>query len=127
LVDWFGARWSDAGAIIVDGRSGTGGLVRELERVGVHRSHVTVATTDQAISACAMFVSAIIEGRMTHGQDLVLARSIAAVCRRPIGRSGGWGFGSADGQPVTLAESAALAHFGASSLRDHRLVGANFL
>ena len=52
---------------------------------------------------------------LTHMGD-VLSESVANATKRPIGRSGGWGWQPIrDAHPVTDLEAVTLAHFGAST------------
>ncbi len=116
MVDWLGPRWSESKGIVVDGRAGAGGLVKALRRSGVPERRVVTPTTEQAITAHAMFLTAITEASVSHIGDAVLDDSVLNVARRPIGNNGGFGFRPAtDVGDVTLAEAAALAHFGAAN------------
>ena len=94
-------------------RSGVGLLVSELDARGLRGRKLTVATTEQAITAHASILEAIVAKRLTHGGDDVLAGSVASSGRRPIGRNGGWGVQSINGGDSTLFEAAILAHYGA--------------
>ena len=109
--------WKNVGAIILDGRSGAGALKKALMRAGVPEHRVTVPNVDKVITAHAEFAQAIIGRTVTHGGDPALDVAVRSAGRRPIGTSGGWGFQSLNGEPVTLLEAVTLAHHGAASPR----------
>ena len=133
LVDWFETRWNKSGLIVIDGRSGTAGLVKSLIGAGVQKRKILVPSTDQAIAAHSMLVEAVVtsnaaleedrEPVLTHIDDPVLSASVASAGKRKIGNLGGWGFESLDGGDVTLIESVALANYGAATSRTAKPVG----
>jgi hypothetical protein len=112
LLEWLVARWQMASLIVVDGKSGAGGLVQSLRLSGVPARRVLMPSTEQVIAAHSMLLSAVVEKTLTHLEDPALDGSIASSGRRKIGNNGGWGFQTVDGGDVTLAESVVLAHFG---------------
>jgi hypothetical protein len=117
LVDWLTAR---SHCVAIDGRAGAGALVSTLEKAGMPKSRIVRPSTDQVITAHAGFVDAVIERRLSHLDDEVLARSAASAGRRLIGTAGGWGFQSINEGDVTLIEAAVLAHWGAVEARGGR-------
>lgn len=119
LVEWLAARWRDCSAIVVDGKSGAGALVKALERAGVQRRRIVTPTVDQVVAAHAGLLDAVTTERplLTHNGDAALDDAVWSAGRRPIGKSGGWGFESLDGGPVTLLEAVTLAHWAALSAR----------
>lgn len=114
LVEWLKTRKGRATRIVIDGKAGAGALVDALRAEGVQVSKLRRPTVDEVIAAHAGFVQAVVDGSVTHIEDDTLEGSVAASGRRPIGKSGGWGFVSINGSDVTLAESVVLAHWGAS-------------
>lgn len=116
LIDWLVERKGVAAQIAVDGKSGAGALAEALVKERVPRHKVKRPTTDDVTSAHAAFLLAVMEDRVTHGGDEVLDKSMTSATRRPIGRLGGWGFGPGPaGEDPTLAESAVLAHWAATT------------
>lgn len=114
LVEFISAR---SGKVVIDGRAGAGGLVRALQRAGVNVRRLVQPTTEQAISAHAMMLTAVSEGTVTHLADPVLQAAVENAGRRPIGTAGGWGVQGENGVDVTLFEAAILAHFAAATER----------
>ena len=113
LVDWLAERWRDCSVIVVDGKSGSGALVKALQRAGVQQRRVLVPTTDQVVAAHAALLEAVTEGTVSHNDDDALNAAVRSAGRRPIGQQGGWGFQPLDGGDVTLLEAVTHAHFGA--------------
>lgn len=117
LRDWLGERWDGAAAVVIDGKAGAGAFLKSLERAGMKGRKMVAPSSDQVVTAHSMFLTAVTDGGLSHIDDPVLSGSIASAGRRPIGTAGGWGFRSLDGGDVTLAESAVMAHYGASTAR----------
>lgn len=113
LVDWLAERWRDCSVIVVDGKSGSGALVKALQRAGVQQRRVLVPNTDQVVAAHAALLEAVTEGTVSHNDDDALNAAVRSAGRRPIGQQGGWGFQPLDGGDVTLLEAVTHAHFGA--------------
>jgi hypothetical protein len=114
LVDWLASRKA---RVVVDGKSGAGAFVSALRKRGVPDTRIIRPTLDEVIAAHAAFVQAALDREVSHLDDPVLASSVAAATRRPIGKSGGWGFSPLDGGDVTLVEAVLLARWGAASRR----------
>ena len=121
LVD--GTRWlveflADRKAtVVIDGKSGAGALEAALRQAGVPAHRIHRPTVDQVIAAHAAFVDAVTSAVLAVPPDPVLSSTATSVVRRPIGKSGGWGFAGRDGVDVTLVESVVLAHWLASTKR----------
>lgn len=111
LVDWLVARRK---TVVIDGKAGAGALADALraERFPAHR--IIRPNTDEVVAAHAGFVQAVVDATMTHLDDEAMNESARVAMRRPIGKTGGWGFAPYDDGDVTLIESAVMAHFGAS-------------
>lgn len=120
LVEWISFR---KGRVVVDGKAGAGALVSALRKAGVPPVRIIRPTVDEVIAAHATFVVGVTEGAVSHLPDEVLAKSVTSAVRRPIGTSGGWGFAGVDGNDVTLAEAAVLAHWEASKRRPRSTEG----
>lgn len=75
---------------------------RAAPRKGIH-----LCDPGNIADACAMFVDAVREGQVTHFAQGALTDSVTGCCKRLIGNSGGYGFGSgATGTDPTAAEAA---------------------
>lgn len=105
LVDWLAARTAP---VAVDGRGGAGALVNALRRAGVPARRIHRTTTDEAVAAAASLVAAVAQAELSHLDDPAMDPSV--VVRRPIGKTGGWGFAGRNGEDVSLFDAAALAH-----------------
>ena len=94
LVDWLAdpRRVSQAAAIGIDGKADAIDLYQRLVSAGVPKAALMVATPANAISAAAMTLNAIRDGKLTHIDDDDLATSVLGATRRQIGKDG-FGFG----------------------------------
>lgn len=117
IVDWLSTRWKDCSAIVVDGKANAPALVKALLSAGCKERVIKRPNTDEVIGAHSMFVQAVRNVEMTAIDDPAMMTSITACGRRQIGNLGGWGFESINGNDITLAESAVMAHFGAATIK----------
>lgn len=105
---------------VVDGKSAAGSLMDRVDGK-VPKGTVIEAGTAGAISAAAGLLNEIREKSLAHVGTLddsdQLSHSAVTSTRRPIGRSGGWGFGGEDPLPI---EAAALAVWGARQVESSR-------
>ena len=121
LVDWLVARRGKSAAVAIDGRADATDMGQQLVMAGMPRQAVMVARTTDAISASAMLVNAINDGRLTHLDDPALAESALGVTRKPIGKDGGFVFG---GECPERLSACALALWAArTTKRDPRRRG----
>lgn len=108
LADALAARASrDVGTIAVDGRSYAGALSELLRERGVPAAACRQMTTSDAVSACGMLSSSIGDGTALHVACPQLDEQMAKATKRPIGKSGGWGF-AGDGADALAACAQAL-------------------
>ena len=114
LVDWIskpgrivsdGIHDAEAAAVAIDGRADAEDLVKRLLAAGVPKGAVMTVGAGSAISAAAMMLNAIRDGKLTHVTDEELAKSALNVTRRQIGKDG-FGFG---GEYSERLESCAIA------------------
>lgn len=110
LVEWLAPRMGKACAICIDGRAWATDLAIQLASARVPRNALIVANPSDATSAAGMFVSAINDGTLSHVQDSALAESVLSATRRPIGKTGGFGF---DGECPQRIDACALALYAA--------------
>ena len=115
LVEWLSdeRRVASAAAIGIDGKADAIDLSQRLVAAGVPRGAVMVASAGNAISAAAMMLNAIRDGRLTHVGDDALDASVLGATRRQIGKDG-FGFG---GEFPERLDSCALAHWAARTTK----------
>jgi hypothetical protein len=119
LVEWLSERRRKACAIVIDGLAGANLLAGMLKASKVPERSFRVARHQDAAAAASMLLNAIREGTLSHFGQEVLDAAVLSARRRPIGKSGGWGFGGAGGCDVSPLDAAALAYLGVmTSKRD---------
>lgn len=125
LVEWIAARWEQADRIVLDGKAGAGDMLTGLAAAGVPRRRVTVVSTDEAITAHAGFLQAVIQHDVTHVGQPGLCAAVKIAGRRKIGNLGGWGWQSVtpDGDTTPLDAVTLARHFAATSKRKKRSRG----
>lgn len=109
LADWLSSRAGTACAVAVDGKAGVGRLYDLLETFHVPRNYVIRATTDQAVTAAALTVEGVRNRTVTHIECPALDESARNSPRRPIGKTGAWGWGGDAAAPVEAVGLALLA------------------
>ena len=109
LADWLSRRTGTACAVAVDGKAGAGRLYDLLETFHVPRNYVIRATTDQAVTAAALTVEGVRNRTVTHIECPALDESARTSPRRPIGKTGAWGWGGDAAAPVEAVGLALLA------------------
>ena len=108
LASWLMERASTGCVAVIDGRSGSQALVERLERAP--RGYVVSPSTGDVIAAASMLCNAVSEHKLTwYRPQTQLMESATKATRRPVGRSGGWGFGGDDPLPI---EACSLALWG---------------
>ena len=96
---------------MVDGASNAQDLTERLLRAKVPQSCIVRPSASDVIAACSMLNNAVKEQSVTHFDQPALNLSATHTKRRPIGKTGGWGFASTDEADATLIEACALAHW----------------
>lgn len=114
LVEWLMARKGKAAAVAIDGKADAMDLGKQLIVAGMPKQAVMVARTSDAISASAMLVNAVNDGKLTHLDDPALAESALGATRRTIGKDGGYGFG---GESPERLDACALALWAARTTK----------
>lgn len=102
--------------VAVDGLSGADALCGHLEELKCPRGYVVRTGTKEVIAASQGFLDAIKDGTAAHTPDPLLDEAAEKAERRPIGKQGGWGFGSDEVDPSPI-EAASLAHWAARTSR----------
>jgi hypothetical protein len=129
LVQWLchdpehPARWRDMATIVMCGRAGATVLHDALRTEGVPPKVLHVASTPDYTDACAAFLSAVLDGSVTHprGAPGDVLDAAAAVCdRKARGINGAWGWvpTTPDGDATPL-EAASLAYRAATTTKRH--------
>lgn len=118
LVDWLATRWRRAAQIVVDGKAGAGDLANALVAAGVSRRRVHVVTTDEAITAHAGMLRAVVEATVTHLGQPGLDAQVRVAGKRKIGVYGGWGWEAVvPGGDVTALDAVTLARHAAETAK----------
>jgi len=123
LVDWLVPRAEDAIVIVIDGKAHAGSLVNDLLEAGVSERAILTPTTEQVITAHAMFLNAVRSGTMTwfkHKGQAVLRDAVAGAGQRPIGTAGGWGWRPLTDADVGPLEAVTLAEYGAMTVKPRK-------
>lgn len=125
LAEWLGKRSTGPSTVCIDGKAGADALVKRLQQLGVCPPTVHVMTTSEMVGACSLLKDFINDRTLSHCGQEPLAKSVCGAVRRPIGKEGGWGFGSSELAQCTLAEACAIAGWAAfnSSLRYESRIG----
>jgi phage terminase large subunit-like protein len=110
LVSWLSSRWRGASVIAIDGASGASLLAGALLQSKVPQKVVHVAKYPDVIASSSLFLNAVREKTLTHFDQAALNSAALCATKRPIGKSGGFGFGG--DVDVTPLEAVALAHWG---------------
>lgn len=100
---------TSAGCAAIDGRSYSGALAQLLADRRVPPSAYRLMTAADAVSACATLASSVAEGTARHVANGALDPAMAAVTKRLIGKSGGWGFAGDGEGPATACAQALWA------------------
>lgn len=101
--------------VLIDGKGDSATLVYFLAKHGVKDKRVVIQTkTDTLTNACSMFLNGIRGKSIAHCGYSELTDGVTSSTKRMIGKSGAFGFAS-DGPEATIAESAALAFYLAST------------
>lgn len=117
LADWLNARYQKACCVVIDGRNGVEVLIDRLTDTWKMKGSIRKPSVNDVIASVSMITDAINEGSLSwyEGQE-ILNDSATSVIKRPIGKSGGYGFGGENSTPI---EACALALWGVkTSKRD---------
>ena len=92
LVDWLSVRWQTCSRITIDGAAGAGALVNALRKSKVPERVLHTPTVGEVIEAHSMIAEAIRAGTLSHFPEKNLDDAVRGAGKRPIGRTGGWGW-----------------------------------
>ena len=111
LVDWLAQRADRAAQIVIDGQSNAQELDERLRNARVPKTTIVRPSANEVGGACASFVSAINESKVTHFGQQPLTNAVTKSAKRRIGNRGGYGFETTKDGDATIAESAAMAYW----------------
>lgn len=123
LEAWLVERWRKAAAIVIDGKSGAGPLKIALRDAGVPDKRIATLTTDQAVTAHALMLSAITDSSVTHFGQPRLTTAVASAAKRKIGNAGGFGWTPIGDGDVLPLDAVTLAHYGARTAKKKSRTG----
>ena len=117
LADWLNDRYQKACCVVIDGRNGVEVLVDRLVDVWKMKNSIRRPNTNEVIASVSMLIDSINEGSLSwYEKQELLNDSATTSTKRPIGKSGGYGFGGDNCIPI---EACALALWGVkTSKRD---------
>lgn len=109
LAEAIHARRGKAACVVVDGLNGAGTLCEQLDALGCPRGYVVRPNAGNVITAATGLVDGLKDGTVKHTRQAALDASALSATVRPIGHSGGWGFGSDGMHQSEPVEACALA------------------
>lgn len=115
LVDWIAGRHGSLQRIVIHGRGSAEMLVNALRLRGVPARLMVVPSFTDVVAAHAGFEDAVRTGGLTHTADPVLDSQVADAVKRPIGKSGGFGWSSTSGESVLTLDAVTFAFWGANT------------
>lgn len=109
LAEALYARRGKTACVVVDGLNGAGTLCEQLDALGCPRGYVVRPNAGNVITAATGLVDGLKDGTVKHTRQAALDASALSATVRPIGHSGGWGFGSDGMHQSEPVEACALA------------------
>lgn len=117
IADWLVERKEKAASVVIDGRSNTDTLAKQLRDGGMPKRTVVIANSSNVVASTSFLLNALKEQKLTHFPDEALDKAARYASRRNIGAGGGWGFASTADVDVTPIESASLALWGVATTK----------
>lgn len=109
LAEALYARRGKTACVVVDGLNGAGTLCEQLDALGCPRGYVVRPNAGNVITAATGLLDGLKDGTVKHTRQAALDASALSATVRPIGHSGGWGFGSDGMRQSEPVEACALA------------------
>ena len=109
LAEALYARRRKAACVVVDGPNGAGILCEQLDALGCPRGYVVRPNAGDVITAATGLLNGMKDGTTSHTNQSMLNDSATNATVRPIGHSGGWGFGNDGMHKSEPIEACALA------------------
>lgn len=116
LAQWLFTRKDKPRVIVIDGKAGASALVQRLLDMGINKRKILECSTRTIQAASSMLLDEIKAKTVSHIASPELDASATTCQRRKIGHDG-WGFGDSDVALSAPIESAALALFGARTVK----------
>lgn len=115
LADWLNARYDKASCVVVDGKNGVDVLVDKIAGTWRQKKSVIRVSTKDMIASVGTLMDALSDKTVTwYAKQSALRDSAINATKRPIGKSGGWGFGGDNPLPI---EACALALWGCKNAK----------
>lgn len=115
LADWLNARYDKASCVVVDGKNGVDVLVDKIAVTWRQKNSVIRVSTKDMIASVGTLMDALSDKTVTwYAKQSALRDSAINATKRPIGKSGGWGFGGDNPLPI---EACALALWGCKNTK----------
>jgi len=92
LVDWLSTRWRTCSRITIDGAAGAGALVNALRAAKIPARVLHTPSVGEVIEAHSMIAESIRAATLSHFPEKNLDDAVRGAGKRPIGRTGGWGW-----------------------------------
>lgn len=111
LADLITRHKNELSTVVIDGMSNTATLYQKLIDNGFKQKTLLISNTRTISDAAVMIKNAIDAKELHHYNQDKLTDSAVGTVKRPIGKTGGWGFGVGAelSEPI---ESASLAYYG---------------
>lgn len=103
--------------VVIDGLSGADALCEALSQLHAPRNYVMRPNAGDVVSSAVNLLDGLKTGSIKHTRQDDLDRSATQCVKRPIGKRGGWGFGSTESTSSVPIEACALALSGARKTR----------
>ncbi|MGN0035349.1 MAG: terminase large subunit domain-containing protein [Coriobacteriales bacterium] len=109
LAEALAQRKGKVSCVVVDGLNGAGTLCDQLADIGVPRGYVVRPRAGDVVTAATGLLDCLKAGTAAHTTQAGLEASALNATQRPIGRGGGWGFGTDGAHSPGPIEACALA------------------
>lgn len=110
IAEWLMARKAKYACVLIDGLNGADALVDRLADMAAPRGFTMRTKAADVIAAAVTALDGLSSGALVHTSCEALDMSAVRSIKRPIGKSGGWGFGPGEGADSYAIEAAALAY-----------------
>ena len=126
IVQWLKERETTVSQVIVDGKGWAPVLVDQLDKAGFQANRTVqkdtsrflrLPSTQQVIEAHSMFLDAVQDENLTHGDSETLSNQVAEATTRKIGTAGGWGWAAlTESGSTVLLDAVTFAFWGAKTV-----------
>lgn len=119
LAEWVWQRRKEYSCCVIDGLGQADALIDNLATLGCPKGYLVRPGAAAVASSAQLVLDGLRDGTLVHsvkGQDAMDASARGCV-RRPVGRRGGWAFGSTETCDSTPIQAGALAVWGARTCK----------